>query len=67
MFKRNDNHLVIDLESPGTKDDQNLLSPQWPTLMMNGDLSTQSTITSVPSGIYYPKSPTESIGNKSLR
>lgn len=67
MFKRNENRIVVDLESPNGKEDQNLLSIPWTGNMNNGDLSAQSTITSLPGGMYIPKSPTESIGNKSLR
>ncbi|XP_063697110.1 G protein-activated inward rectifier potassium channel 3-like isoform X2 [Culicoides brevitarsis] len=69
MFKnRNDNRIVVDLESPNGKEDQNLLSIPWPAgNMANGEISAQSTITSMPGGMYIPKSPTESLGNKSLR
>lgn len=63
MFPR-EHSRVIDIESGGHKDDQNLLTPSWHHHIANGDLSAQTTITS---GNFYQRSSEESNGARFFR
>lgn len=65
MFQR-EHSRVIDIESGGHKDDQNLLTPTWHHhhQIANGDISAQTTITS---DQFYRQSSDESNGARFFR